>query len=1044
VCYVNGGGKMKIAHIADTHIKNLKYHDDYRSCFEQMYEILREQEVDYIIHCGDIAHTKTQISPEFVEMASDFFSNLANIATTYVILGNHDGNLKNSNRQDAITPIIQALNMDTLHLLKTAGEVEIDSGTTLNVLSVFDRDNWVEPTDSDKINIALYHGAISSCQTDAGWTMEFGEDELSIFDKFDFAMLGDIHKRQFLDEAGRIYYAGSTIQQNHGETNDKGFSIWNIQSKDDWNVEHFTLENPRPFITVELTSTGKIPRNTTVPTGARLRIISDNNLPLDVMRKALGVAKHKFNPESISFLNRAAGKRGSVDEIADGLGSSNLRDPEIQQELISEYLKDFQVKSDVMSMVYRLNTKYNQKVESKEDVSRNVNWKLSKFEWSNLFNYGEKNSLDFNNINGITGIFGKNFSGKSSIIDAILFTVFNTTSKNERKNANVVNQNKDWGEGIATINVGEKVFTIHRKVEKYEKKSKGETSIEAKTHLDFSVYNTVTDETKSLNGTTRNQTDANIRKQFGTIDDFLISSMSSQHGALSFINEGSTKRKEIIAKFLDLQFFDKKFKYAKEDSQQSKALLRKMEGRDYKKEIQDAEDTLISHKEAVANLEVRELALQSKLTFAKEKVLELSLAISNAPTDVFDIQQIYSDIKKTKNKIISLSHSVIDDGNTLHKERERLSNIADLIKTLDYDTLSSSLVSIEQAEKLLREQTRKLEVATEKKKLLEDIPCGTNYPTCKFIRDAHVATAVIPEMESDIDKLQMTLSNLNPELVRDHINKYRRLERKQIETDSLIKDLQLGIEKKKSALERLNSTIEELSGKQELYNDNKEAIENLEKLIKEKELYAIQTKSLEKQTNRTSQEKINLYKLIGSEEQRIESIKEQEVEFQKIQSEYSAYDLFLRCMHPNGIAYDIIKQKLPIINEEIAKILSNVVDFEIFFETSGNKFDIFIKHPKHEARPIEMASGAEKTMAAMAIRLAMLSVSSLPTSDTFILDEPGTALDEDRMAGFIRILELIKVYFKNVFLISHLDSLKDCVDMQIVIDKNKGFAKVNQ
>jgi DNA repair exonuclease SbcCD nuclease subunit len=61
VCYVNGGGKMKIAHIADTHIKNLKYHDDYRSCFEQMYEILREQEVDYIIHCGDIAHTKTRV-----------------------------------------------------------------------------------------------------------------------------------------------------------------------------------------------------------------------------------------------------------------------------------------------------------------------------------------------------------------------------------------------------------------------------------------------------------------------------------------------------------------------------------------------------------------------------------------------------------------------------------------------------------------------------------------------------------------------------------------------------------------------------------------------------------------------------------------------------------------------------------------------------------------------------------------------------------------------------------------------------------------------
>ena len=91
-----------------------------------------------------------------------------------------------------------------------------------------------------------------------------------------------------------------------------------------------------------------------------------------------------------------------------------------------------------------------------------------------------------------------------------------------------------------------------------------------------------------------------------------------------------------------------------------------------------------------------------------------------------------------------------------------------------------------------------------------------------------------------------------------------------------------------------------------------------------------------------------------------------------------------------------------------------------------------------------MASGAEKSMAAMAIRLALLSVSSLPTGDLFVLDEPGTALDEENMAGFIRILELIKVYFKNVLLVSHLDSLKDCVDMQIVIEKNKGFAKVNQ
>ena len=1036
---------MKIAHIADTHIKNLKYHEDYRACFEQMYKVLREQDVDCIVHCGDIAHTKTQISPEFVEMASDFFSNLADIATTFIILGNHDGNLKNSNRQDAITPIVQAIDSPNIRLLKNSGETPIaNSSITLNVLSVFDRDNWIQPTDPDKVNIALYHGAISNCQTDAGWTMVHGEDEVSIFESFDYAMLGDIHKRQFLDDEKRVYYPGSTIQQNHGESNDKGFSIWTIDGKNDWDIEHFTLQNPRPFITLELTRTGKVPRSASVPANARLRIVSDNNLSLDVMRKAVDVARHKFGPESISFLNRSAGKRGNVEEIADGLGAQNLRDPEIQQELISEYLKDYQIKPAALTAIYKLNSKYNQEVEAKEDVSRNVNWELINFEWSNLFNYGESNSVDFRNINGITGIFGKNFSGKSSIIDAILFTIFGTTSKNERKNVNVVNQNRNCGEGTATIAIGDKSYTIHRKVEKYEKKSRGEVTIEAKTYLDFSVYDKILDETTSLNGTTRNQTDANIRKHFGTIDDFLISSMSSQHGALAFINEGSTKRKEIIAKFLDLQFFDKKFKLAKGDAQDSKALIKKLQGRDYNKEIQEAMDAVAEHKAEILKSETGNLKLQKKLTFVNDHIHGLANKISNIPTDVIDIHEVQSEIKKTKNKIISLSDSIIDDGNTLHRERARFVKISNLLQTLDYETLTGSLVSIEEAERNLQAHTQKLEVASDKKKLLEDIPCGTAYPACKFIRDAHVATAVIPETESKIDELENTLSSLNPQIVRDHLDKYHKLERKQNETESLIKDLQLGIERRKSALDRHNTLIEELAQKQASYNDNKEAIENLEKLLKEKEVYVQQAKFIEEQAKSSSQKKIDLYKSLGSEEQRIEDLKERRLEFETIQAEYSSYDLFLRCMHPNGIAYDIIKQKLPVINEEIVKILSNVVDFEIFFETTGNKFEIFIKHPKHEARPIEMASGAEKTMAAMAIRLALLSVSSLPKSDLFILDEPGTALDEENMAGFIRILELIKVYFKNVLLISHLDSLKDCVDMQIVIEKNNGYAKVNQ
>ena len=68
---------MKIVQIADVHIKNLVYHDVYRDVFSQLYSALEEEKPDYAVICGDIAHTKLNISPEFVEMATNFFKNIA-------------------------------------------------------------------------------------------------------------------------------------------------------------------------------------------------------------------------------------------------------------------------------------------------------------------------------------------------------------------------------------------------------------------------------------------------------------------------------------------------------------------------------------------------------------------------------------------------------------------------------------------------------------------------------------------------------------------------------------------------------------------------------------------------------------------------------------------------------------------------------------------------------------------------------------------------------------------------------------------------------
>ena len=232
--------------------------------------------------------------------------------------------------------------------------------------------------------------------------------------------------------------------------------------------------------------------------------------------------------------------------------------------------------------------------------------------------------------------------------------------------------------------------------------------------------------------------------------------------------------------------------------------------------------------------------------------------------------------------------------------------------------------------------------------------------------------------------------------------------------------------------------------KETAYEENREAIENLEALITEQKTVGSLISGRTRDLNGCKTKINNLNRKVGSLEQKVENIKEQKQEFVDLREQFSAYDLYMRCMHPNGIAYDVIKKKLPVINQEIAKVLANLTNFEVLFEENGNKLEILIKHPAHEPRPLSMASGAEKTMAAMAIRLAFLSVSNLPTSDIMVLDEPGTALDEDHLQSFTQLLDMIKGYFKTTLLISHLDSLKDIADMTLDITRKNDYAFINQ
>ena len=1046
---------VRIAHISDTHIRNLKHHKQYKTAFADLYKKLKKQKPDYIIHCGDIAHSKTDISPELIDMISDFLRNLAKIAPTHVILGNHDGNLKNGNRQDAVSPIADAIAEKNLHLYKESQEVDIGSNVVLNVLSVFDRQKWTtEPTDDSKINIALYHGSVAGCKTETGFVLEHGID-ISVLRNFDFGLLGDIHKtNQKLDRQGRVRYCGSTIQQNHGETNDKGFLIWDIEDKDNFEVTHHEIYNPNPYITITLTPTGKLPKNLEVPENARIRIRSRKQISIDAMRRAQTMVQTKFNPESIVTQNNVDGISGSLSEEMQGVREEDLRDPRVQEQLIKEFLSNNELDEDLLKDVININQQVNSQLNM-DDASRNFHWKIKNLQWDNLFNYGEGNRIDFEILSGVIGIFGENYSGKSSVVDSLCYALFNKTSKGAINQYNIINQNKRSCTASVTVGVGGNDYVVERSTEKYMKnKTRGEE--DARTFADF--VKRTGDCNESLNGDDRRATDRNIIGRFGSLDDFMLTSMSSQIDSLTFIREGSARRKDILAKFLDLLVFKEKYELAKDKETELRILVDNLKNKDFDNDIAAATADMVrvenqtkEKKEQCSNLRAEHEEVQKEIALIQNK-------IDSVPAEIIDAEKLSSDLSRYREEKVALENTRTELQDRTKEASGFLEKVNGFLENFNLEELEQKKTSIRELESEIstllgeeRSAKEKVSVAAKKAKLLKEVPCGDKFLSCKLLKDATAADGKLASLNETLFQIetrrqsqQHTLDLLDSDSVLSDIDKYHKLIDKKTEKERLIEQNNHIVDKTVLEIANKERTITECLGELAEYEKNKEAIESLESLIRDQKNLLKRSGEIDQVIDSCEEEVTKLYKVHGSLEEKLATLEDERTLLREKMREKAAYDYFKLCMSQHGIASEILKRRLPVINAEISKVLCNVVDFEIYLEVDDKALDIMIRHPKYDPRPIELGSGAEKTLAAIAIRLALLNVSTLPRGDIFILDEPGTALDENNMEGFSRIVDMIKMQFNKVVLISHLASLKDVADVTIAIDKKDGFAHINQ
>lgn len=1034
---------IKIAHISDVHFRSLKRHEEYKVVFKKVFKSLKEEEVDLIFVGGDIVHSKTQgITPEIIDVLNWWFTSLADIAPTHIILGNHDGLILNKNRQDAISPIISALNNPRLFLYKDSG-VYPSGLKNINwcVFSCFDEENWskVKPL-NNAINIACFHGAVWGSKTDIDWELE-GEVNSDFFDSFDFGFLGDIHKLQYIDKEKRIAYPGSTIQQNYGEDINKGYLLWSIESKHSYTSKFISISNPHPYITVDwqdnIEKTFKYCEK--VKSESRFRIRSNEQISQAEIKILCHYLKTEKKAKEVIFQSLGSISNNLEIIMKNNNSSLDIRHKSDRRKIISDFYNDLDENN--IEKILDIFSKDLDKLP-KDLPNKNGNkWSINSMSFDNTFSYGKNNFINFDNLSGIVGLFGSNRIGKSSIPGSLMYTLFNSTDRGPIKNIDVINTRKGFCEGNINITVNGDKYNICRKTEKKTNK-RGETSASTSLTLNKVDDINISNETEEQ----RRETQKTIKELIGSHEDFLSTSFASQGEINSFIKEKSTARKSILTKFLNIDIYDELYKLSRENYIVLKNKIKSLKEKNWDQEINTTNQEIFDTNE-------KNIVLTEDLSSLRKKEVDLKvkqnvLLKENTDESGYTISSIKKEISHIEDKISRICDNNIELEKCVNENIDKLEKI--IVFKENY-----SLESLKEKEEKLDALTTKLSAFSNQKsilnkdyknhaneiKILDDIPCNNKFKNCKFITKAFSSKEKIDEVRLDIKEIEASIyeikglvKSLKEQHIKENIEKYNKILVKEEKIKSEIEKLKAlkRFNSDKSSLldDKLNSLKEVKNRiKQNNSNDDLSILENIrQELFQiEKEMFEI-----EKNININNQSIFMLNR-------QIEDLNKEKAEFGNIVEEWKVYDLYSFAVSKKGIPTSIIKSVLPQINKEIEGILVGVTNFNIVLEEglSNNNLEIFIDYGDSK-RVIECGSGMEKMLASIAIRVSLINMSSLPKSDVFIIDEGFGALDDNNIESCGSLLTSLKKYFKTILIISHVDSIKDIVDKNLEITiKNK-------
>ena len=736
----------------------------------------------------------------------------------------------------------------------------------------------------------------------------------------------------------------------------------------------------------------------------------------------------KYNSTNINVITKVK----TTEETQQTIDVSvNIMDKNYQKELIKSMLES-KGQDQYYDQVMNIDSAVENRMAANDvEVTPFKRWYIKKIEFSNFLSYGEGQVIDFDKCNGITVVESDppNFGGKTVLtVDLLLFLFFNTTTKTQ-KAEEIFNRftdiNKVSVKGDITID-GEE-YIIARQIERKKSKA-GEWNV--KTELEF--FKKLADgQLQNFTGEQRRETEDFMKKSIGTMDDFLMTIVTTASNLEDLLEAKPTARGQVLSRFLGLEFLKKKEETGKEIyAEFSKGMMSNVYNTESLKQDNETSTSEIQR-------------LKDEITESDVKIVDVDLRLQKG--------QDYKD-NLLKSKYTDIDQELI---------------------VLNPVRLQSDITDLENASERLKGQIKEVKIVEPKEFYHED-----KHDAVKEVIKSRFAELVT--CENKVEEIEDLVGKYGDGIQCEHCGiklMEAELTKKKIDQLEGYKKLVKDFKKEISDYEKKEQSFTQLKKDFDEYERNKLIKEKYELSLESNELKLGQAKDKLKRYEEV-QDKIKknneidaqlikaglrIDELIGEKRgyERIQATNQNQIEnlrarieknngiILKIAEEFERekiYKIYVEVFGKNGITKMIMRTMMPLINSELQRLLQDSCYFnlEIRINDKNEVEFIMVDNSTGIEKLMVSGSGYERTIAAMALRAVLSKVCSLPKPNIIVWDEVFGKISNENLEMVGEFFTKMKEYFEKIFVITHNPLVNNWANNVVKISKTENISKVSQ